>query len=87
MIELYTREGCVHCQRAKSLLQSKNIVYNEHMIDKDVSVDFVRGKFPNNRSLPIVVVNERVIGGADDLEKMITEYGNDFGKTFLTETI
>lgn len=67
MIKLYTREGCVYCNRAKTLLDGNNIEYDEIEIGKTITRDEVIAKFPNIKTLPIVTEDEILVGGYDQL--------------------
>ncbi len=62
MITLYTREGCYYCNEAKKSLAETGKTFKEIIIGKDVTRDEVIMKFPDQKVLPIVVVNEEVIG-------------------------
>jgi thioredoxin reductase (NADPH) len=70
-IEVYTKPDCIYCNRAKALLAEKNFEYTQYMIGKDVTREEVVAKFPNARTVPIIVVDEVWIGGYDQLNEMI----------------
>jgi glutaredoxin len=66
MIELYTREECELCAKAKTLLASHNINYTEHIIGKHLTREEVFLKFPYlqhaPRKLPLIIdPNETII--------------------------
>jgi len=67
MIELITREGCFYCSQAKDLLVEKNIPFTETKIGIDIDRDTVIDKYPNQKVLPIVIENDKVIGSWADL--------------------
>lgn len=71
-IEIYTRQGCSKCVVLKEILQSKNVEYTEHEIDKTVSRDEVVSKFPNVKMLPIVLVDSE-LSDSDTLVTLISE--------------
>lgn len=71
MITLYTRENCTFCIKAKELLQKNNIPYEEFIIGKDISRNEVIQKFPDRKKLPIILENDKIIGGYDDLAEYI----------------
>lgn len=67
-VSLFAKEGCPHCARAKALLDSKGIAYEQIVLGKNasaVSLQAVTGR----ATVPQVFVNGEHIGGADDLEK------------------
>lgn len=61
VIEVYTRDGCVKCAETKSILSNKNIEFTEKRIGVDIDRDTVVSKFPDAKSLPILVIDEMVI--------------------------
>ena len=70
-VEIYTWQSCPFCNRAKSLLTKKNIVFHEYKIDGD---EDARNKMAiranGGRSLPQIFINDISIGGCDDLYKL-----------------
>jgi glutaredoxin len=86
MIELYTTENCNYCTKAKNVLNSLKVEYKSYTVGKEVSRDFIMGKFPNAKSYPVVVVNGEYIGGYNELEMRVYEDRNNFGKTLLVES-
>lgn len=71
---IYSKEGCVNCERAKALLLSKGIDYEEVRLDTDdgawaVSVLIERGV----RQLPFIEFDDeawgRTVGGLEELRK------------------
>jgi glutaredoxin len=70
MIEVYTREGCGHCVRAKNLLTTNNIAYTEKVIGVDIDREAVIESFPESKSLPIIAFDGLVVG-FEELQTMI----------------
>ena len=70
-VEIYTWQSCPFCNRAKSLLTKKNIVFKEYKIDGD---DDARNKMMQRanggRTLPQIFINDICIGGCDDLYEL-----------------
>ena len=67
-VALFTKKGCPHCTRAKDLLKSKNIAYDEMILDKKITLktmSAVSGK----GSTPQVFIDGKHIGGADELQE------------------
>lgn len=84
MIVVYTRETCAICNRVKKLLENFGVPYSEKRIGQDVTREYVKATHPEHTLLPIIVTNEGVFSGTN-VEQMITEYREDFGKTLLHE--
>jgi glutaredoxin 3 len=73
MINVYGKQDCTYCAAAKNLLESKNIPYNYFNVGEDVGIDFVIENFPGIRTVPIVQVNGKHIGGYDELKEYLEE--------------
>lgn len=66
-IEMYTSAHCAYCVAAKSLLKSKGLDYAEIRIDADPArLDEMLAR-AQRRTVPQIFVNDRFIGGYDDL--------------------
>ncbi|NIP30050.1 MAG: glutaredoxin 3 [Candidatus Dadabacteria bacterium] len=66
-IEIYTTNYCPYCIRAKDLLESKGLDYNEIRLDQNPNYKY---EVMNNlkwRTVPIIVINGKVIGGYNQL--------------------
>lgn len=67
-VEIYTWSSCPFCIRAKGLLDKKAIEYTEYCIDGDETARSKMSQRANGRrSLPQIFINDRHIGGCDDL--------------------
>jgi glutaredoxin 3 len=67
-IEIYTWSRCPFCIRAKALLDRKGVDYTEYCIDGDEEArDEMTQRANGKRSLPQIFINDRHIGGCDDL--------------------
>lgn len=69
MYTIYSKEGCVNCERAKALLLSKGIEYEERMAGVDYELDYLREL--GVRQLPYITYGEGVIGGLEELKKQL----------------
>ena len=71
---IYTKDNCIWCDRAKIILDSKKISYNEI----DLSDDSERLKFyekigDNVKTVPQVFIDDKRIGGFQDLKVFLDE--------------
>ena len=66
-VALFTRRGCPHCARAKTLLAAHGIEYEEIELSKPLSSRSLRA-VSGAGSTPQVFIGGRRIGGADELE-------------------
>lgn len=70
-VEIYTWASCPYCLRAKALLNSKGVKFQEHAIDGDESArQAMAARAHGRRSLPQIFINDRHIGGCDDLHAL-----------------
>ena len=67
--EIYSKKNCVFCDKAKMLLAK----HNPHifMLDKDFTREEFFKKFPNARTFPQIVINNKHIGTYNELEKWL----------------
>lgn len=71
---VYSTPTCPYCVRAKQLLQSKNIQFTEYMVDKDMDKrEEMLRLSGGRRTVPQIFINEKHVGGFDDLQKLETE--------------
>ncbi len=67
-VTLYTRHWCPYCTRAKALLESRNLDYDEIDIDDDPSREGEMIDRAGGRStVPQIFIGETHIGGSDEL--------------------
>lgn len=71
MVEIYTWSSCPFCIRAKALLDQKGIEYSEYCIDGNEEARAKMAQRSNGkRSLPQIFIDDRHIGGCDDLHAL-----------------
>jgi len=67
-VEIYTSSYCPFCFRAKNLLKSKGIAFNEIDVTDD---DAMREKMielsGGRRTVPEIFINGKIVGGYDEL--------------------
>ena len=66
-VQIYTTSRCPYCIRAKYLLDSKGVVYEEIALDDDPDKKLEAMKRLNWRTVPIILINGKLIGGYDQL--------------------
>ncbi|MEP7131155.1 MAG: glutaredoxin 3 [Sphingomicrobium sp.] len=68
LVEIYTKSFCPYCWRAKALLDSKSVRYEEIAIDGHASERQAMIQRANGRTtVPQVFIAGRHVGGCDDL--------------------
>ncbi|MBT9314100.1 glutaredoxin 3 [Leptothoe spongobia] len=67
-VEIYTWQICPYCIRAKLLLWWKGVNFTEYKIDGDEAARATMAARSNQRrSVPQIFINNRHVGGCDDL--------------------
>ncbi|QLE54374.1 glutaredoxin 3 [Nostoc sp. TCL26-01] len=70
-VEIYTWMTCPFCIRAKGLLNKKGVEFVEYSIDGDEAARAKMADRANGRrSLPQIFINDRHIGGCDDIHAL-----------------
>lgn len=65
-VEIYTSDYCAYCVRAKNLLERNGISYSEIKLENNNKKYEIMTDL-NWRTIPIIVINKKVIGGYDQL--------------------
>lgn len=77
-VEIYTKFLCPYCSRAKSLLQSKGVDITEYDITMGgPKREEMLSRAPGRTTVPQVFINDRHIGGSDDLAALERAGGLD----------
>lgn len=66
-IVMYASAWCGYCHRARSLLQSKNVEFQELVIDGNAELRQEMIARSGRHTVPQIFVGERHIGGCDEL--------------------
>lgn len=69
-VKIYTTSYCPYCKRAKSLLDSKGTEYEEINLTNDPDERVSLSKKYNWRTVPMILINDQLIGGFDELAKL-----------------
>ena len=66
-IKIYTTSWCAPCKAAKSLLNDKNIKFEEIDIEKNNMSREDLAKITGGHTVPQIIINEKCIGGFTEL--------------------
>jgi glutaredoxin 3 len=64
---MYSTSYCPYCMRAKQLLDSKGVSYQEIRVDEEPEKREEMMNKSGKRTVPQIFINEQSIGGCDDL--------------------
>jgi len=69
-VEIYTSNYCAYCNAAKALLNKKGVEYTEVNLSKDHELRIKLVEKHNWRTMPIILINDNLIGGYDQLVEL-----------------
>lgn len=75
-ITIYGKHNCNWCVSARELLNRYQIGYEYFTVGEDIGVDEVLNLFPNAKTVPIVTVNGKRIGGYEELREYVEDTRN-----------
>jgi len=67
VVTVYVSDWCPYCQRAKSLLQKKQVVFSEINVDDDEKYRAEMIARSNRRTVPQIFIGNKHVGGCDEL--------------------
>lgn len=66
---VYSKKQCPFCDQAKMLLSLKNIEYTEVVIGEDMTREDFMSMFPEQRTVPLIIMDGVKYGGFDKLRE------------------
>jgi glutaredoxin 3 len=69
-VTLYTTRFCPYCIRARGLLDSKGVEYNDIAVDGSPQLRREMSERSGRTSVPQIWIGERHIGGYDDMARL-----------------
>ena len=70
---IYTTTYCPYCRAAKRLLESKGVNYEEFDLTENEEIKTKVMEELGWQSVPIILINEKLIGGYDQLRELERE--------------
>jgi glutaredoxin len=71
-VEIYTKDFCIWCDRAKGLLNAHSIEFNEiDLSDDDTRIKFYENIGNNVKTVPQIFIDGERIGGYQDLREWL----------------
>ncbi|PLY00804.1 MAG: glutaredoxin 3 [Desulfuromonas sp.] len=72
-IEIYTKDYCPYCHRAKELLRTKEVEFIEYDVTNDLNRENEMRDRCSQRTVPQTFVDNQHLGGCDDLFDLESE--------------
>ena len=71
-VEIYTKDQCIWCDRAKGLLYAHSIYFEEFdLSNDDERIKFYENLGDNVKTVPQVFIDDKRIGGYQDLKEWL----------------
>lgn len=70
-VVIWSKTNCKYCDMAKALLRSKSIVFEERKLGEPWSKDDLLAAVPTARTVPQIFGDNRLIGGYNELVKLL----------------
>ena len=69
-VQVYSKQQCAYCVRAKALLQRKGVAFEEIDVEQDDAKRAWLVEASGQRTVPQIFVDGRPLGGFSDLEAL-----------------
>ncbi len=69
-VKIYSTKVCPYCVRAKQLLESKGVKYEEVYVDTNMELMREMMELSGRRSVPQIFINGQSMGGFDDINAL-----------------
>lgn len=69
-VVVYSKEYCSFCKRAKALLQSKNIAFEEVDVTSDAVLQEKVQRLSGRRTVPQIFIDGKSVGGFEELREL-----------------
>ena len=73
---VWSKNQCPYCDQAKNLLKMKGIEYEERNISVDWDREELLEAVPGARTVPQIFLDDKLIGGFQELKKYFDEVKN-----------
>ena len=74
-IVVYSKPNCPYCVKAKRLLDQMELPFTERVVGVDATREQLLEAAPNSRTVPQIIIDDKVIGGYDQLATYIETTG------------
>ncbi len=71
MIEIWSKQNCPYCVKAKALCEQKGYEFKYNMLDEDFTREELFERFPTARTFPQITANGEYIGGYTEFAQYV----------------
>ena len=79
MIKIYGKPNCNWCVKARELLNMYNMQYVYLTVGEDVGITELLEMYPGTKTVPLIEVDGKKLGGYEELTRYVEETKNDYG--------
>lgn len=66
---IYSKQGCFQCNEAKTFMRQNGIAFAEVVIGQDIIQEEFSQIYPNETSVPLIIIDGAKVGGYSDLKE------------------
>jgi len=70
---VYSKDNCIFCEKAVSLATMKGLDITVKKLGVDFGMEDLMGQFPNARTFPQIVVDDKSIAGYTDFAELVND--------------
>ena len=63
LVEIWGKPACLFCDKAKALSRQEGLNYIYHQLDEDFTIEELKERFPDAKTFPQILVDDKYIGG------------------------
>ncbi|WP_417822130.1 glutaredoxin family protein [Terasakiella sp.] len=67
-VEIYTKDSCMFCKKAKEMFQENGIPYQEHDVSTVAKFKTMQDRIANAKTVPQIIIDGHLIGGFEVLD-------------------
>jgi glutaredoxin 3 len=67
-VEIYTKDSCMFCQKAKAMFKEQGIPYEEHDVSTINKFKVMQERISGAKTVPQIIIDGHLIGGFDVLD-------------------
>ena len=79
MIRIYGKLNCNWCVKARELLNQYGMQYEYVVVGETIGITEFLEMYPGTKTVPLVEINGKKIGGYEELAKYVEDTKNDYG--------
>ena len=71
LVEIWGKRNCPYCNKTKQMSQKFGLNYIYHQLDEDFTKEEFLERFPDAKTFPQILVDDKHVGGFTDFRKLL----------------